>query len=65
MFSRALRVGYAVLPYGLLALLCAAGLVPVCGGTAKTVLRGLPARLARLTARFPRPRFVDGEGTAS
>jgi hypothetical protein len=61
MFSRALRAGYAVLPYGLLALSCAAGLVPVCGGTAETALSGLPARLAR----FPRPRFVDGEGTAS
>ena len=36
-----------------------------CGGTAATAVSGLPARLARLTAWFPRPRFVDGEGTAS
>jgi hypothetical protein len=28
-------------------------------------LSDLPARLARLTAWFPRPCFVDGEGTAS
>ena len=64
MFSRALRAGYAVLPYGLLGFLCAVGLVSVCGGIAETALRGLPARLARLPAWFPRPRFVDGEGTA-
>src|SRR5262249_32041337 len=36
-----------------------------CGGAAATAVSGLPARLARLTVWFPRPRFVDGEGTAS
>ncbi len=62
MFSRALRAGYAVLSYVLLALVrVGAG---ACGGTAETTLSGLPAGLAWLTPRFPRPRFVDCERAA-
>jgi hypothetical protein len=45
----------------------AASLIRLCRFTAciwhETVPGGLPAR-ARLPAWFPRPRFVDGEGTA-
>src|SRR4030095_5480147 len=55
MVSRAFRAGYAVPPHVLLA---------PCGGTAATAISGLRARLARLTAWFPRPRFVDREGAA-
>ena len=63
MVSRAFRAGYAVPPHVLLVPSYARGLVP-CGGTAATAISGLPARLARLTAWFPRPRFVDREGAA-
>ena len=46
----------------------AASLIRLCRFTAciwhETVPGGLPARRARLPAWFPRPRFVDGEGTA-
>jgi len=64
MVSRAFRAGYAVPPHVLLGPSYARGLVP-CGGTAATAISGLPARLARLTAWFPRPRFVDREGATS
>ena len=63
MLSRAFRAGYAVPPHVLLVPSYARGLVP-CGGTAATAISGLPSRLARLTAWFPRPRFVDREGAA-